>query len=122
MRLGTELTHAVWGEQIEVTPIPLGSQHELGDGKLSRERVGGYLAKYATKHTEALGALDRRIDRRELLTLPVNPHVHRLVLACWLLDSNRRLAGASQGTHPDHRPPLLHLVAVDSKTSGCGNG
>jgi len=74
-----------WGEQVDVRPIPTANQADLGDGVHSRERIGGYLAKYATKHTEALGALDRRLDLDDVAHLAVNPHVHRLVVTCWLL-------------------------------------
>jgi hypothetical protein len=60
---------ARWGEQLDVRHIT-----EAGDeGELSAEQVAGYVAKYATKATEALGVtLDHRIGEVELeeLDLP----------------------------------------------------
>jgi Replication initiator protein, pSAM2 len=55
--------------------------------------VAAYVAKYATKSTEQLGAaLNRRItDAVELDALPVRPHVARLVRTAWELGGNPRL-------------------------------
>jgi hypothetical protein len=61
---------------------------EAGDdeGELSAEQVAGYVAKYATKSTEALGVtLDHRICEVELEGLDVPAHVAELVRACWEL-------------------------------------
>jgi hypothetical protein len=77
-----------WGSQIDVRDVPTAAQDRLADGVASRERIAGYLGKYATKHTEALGPLDHRLRPHELATLPVNAHIHRLVLTCWLVQSN----------------------------------
>jgi hypothetical protein len=55
---------ARWGEQVDVRHIT-----ESGDDEreLSAEQVAGYVAKYATKGTEALGVtLDHRIGEVEL--------------------------------------------------------
>jgi hypothetical protein len=73
---------ARWGEQLDVRHIT-----EVGDEKeLSAEQVAGYVAKYATKSTEALGVtLDHRISEGELLELEVPAHVAELVRACWEL-------------------------------------
>jgi hypothetical protein len=73
---------ARWGEQLEVRYIT-----EVGDeGELSAEQVAGYVAKYATKATEALGVtLDHRIGEVELEDLDVPAHVAELVQACWEL-------------------------------------
>jgi hypothetical protein len=46
---GVTLT-ARWGEQLDVRRI------DGDEGELSAEQVAGYVAKYATKSTEALGA------------------------------------------------------------------
>jgi hypothetical protein len=56
---------ARWGEQLDVRHIT-----EAGDeGQLSAEQVAGYVAKYATKATEALGVtLDHRIGEVVELT------------------------------------------------------
>jgi hypothetical protein len=81
---------ARWGEQLDVHPIT-----EAGDeGELSAEQVAGYVAKYATKSTEALGAtLDHRVCEVELEGLDVPAHVAELVRACWELGSRPGLAG-----------------------------
>src|SRR5690606_22618733 len=45
-----------WGEQVDVRTINLGEGEQITDGM-----VAGYLAKYATKATEATGHTSRRI-------------------------------------------------------------
>ncbi len=50
-----------------------------------RAKVAGYLAKSATKHTECVGGLDRRLKVEDLDVLPFSEHVHRLVVTAWLL-------------------------------------
>jgi hypothetical protein len=79
---------ARWGEQLDVRHIT-----ETGDGgELSGEQVAGYVAKYATKSTEALGVtLDHRIGEVELEGLDVPAHVAELVRACWELGGRRGL-------------------------------
>jgi hypothetical protein len=73
---------ARWGEQLDVHHIT-----EAGDeAELSAEQVAGYVAKYATKSTEALGVtLDHRIGEVELESLEVPAHVAELIRACWEL-------------------------------------
>jgi hypothetical protein len=61
--------------------------------KLSAEQVAGYVAKYATKSTEALGVtLDHRIGEVELEDLDLPAHVAELVRACWELGARPSLA------------------------------
>jgi hypothetical protein len=84
---GVTLT-AGWGEQLDVRPIG-------GDdgGELSAEQVAGYVAKYATKATEALGVtLDQRVSAEDLNGLEVPAHVAELVRACWELGARPGLA------------------------------
>jgi hypothetical protein len=74
---------ARWGEQLDVRHIT-----EVGDDdrELSAEQVAGYVAKYATKSTEALGVtLNYRVCEVELEDLDVPAHVAELVRACWEL-------------------------------------
>jgi hypothetical protein len=80
---------ARWGEQLDVRHIT-----EAGDeGELSAEQVAGYVAKYATKSTEALGVtLDHRLDEVELERLDLPAHVAELVRACWELGARPSLA------------------------------
>jgi hypothetical protein len=81
---------ARWGEQLDVRHIT-----EAGDeNELSAEQVAGYVAKYATKATEALGVtLDHRIGAEDLEELDVPVHVAELVRACWELGARPGLAG-----------------------------
>jgi hypothetical protein len=76
---------ARWGNQLDVRHITeAGDEHEL-----SAEQVAGYVAKYATKATEALGVtLDHRIGEAELDDLDVPAHVAELVRACFELASH----------------------------------
>jgi replication initiator protein RepSA len=86
---GVTLT-ARWGEQLDVHHIT-----EAGDDdkELSAEHVAGYVAKYATKSTEALGVtLDHRICEVELEGLDMPAHVVELVRACWELGAHPSLA------------------------------
>jgi hypothetical protein len=85
---GVTLT-ARWGQQLDVRHIT-----EAGDDKeLSAEQVAGYVAKYATKSTEALGVtLDRRVGEVELEDLDVPAHVVELVRACLELGARPSLA------------------------------
>jgi hypothetical protein len=79
---------ARWGEQVDVRRI-----REAGDEtELSAEQVAGYVAKYATKATEALGVtLDHRIGEVELEDLDLPAHVAELVRACWELGARPSL-------------------------------
>jgi hypothetical protein len=81
---------ARWGEQLDVRRIT-----EAGDeGELSAEQVAGYVAKYATKGTEALGVTpDHRVCEVELEGLDVPAHVAELVRACWELGARPSLVG-----------------------------
>ena len=76
---------ARWGAQLPLDAIVPDTAPETVR-PLSRGQVAGYLAKYATKHTEALGGLDRPIrSAADLYPLAVNPHVYRLVTTAYLL-------------------------------------
>jgi hypothetical protein len=80
---------ARWGEQLDVRHIDADE-----GGELSAEQVAGYVAKYATKGTEALGVtLDHRIGEVELEGLEVPAHVAELVWACWELGGRPGLGG-----------------------------
>ncbi|QGN49246.1 plasmid replication initiator protein [Micromonospora sp. WMMC415] len=76
--------HIAWGEQVDVRPIN-------ADGEVTDGKVAGYLAKYATKSTEATGHVSRRLDG-EVIDLYANhqgTHPERLVDACWTLGGHR---------------------------------
>jgi hypothetical protein len=79
---------ARWGEQLHVRNITGDNNADDGecDNKLSAEQVASYVAKYATKSTEALGVtLDHRLGEVELEDLDLPAHVAELVRACWEL-------------------------------------
>jgi hypothetical protein len=85
---------ARWGEQLDVRHII-----ESGDeGELSAEQVAGYVAKYATEATEALGViLDHRIGEAELEELDLPAHMVELVRACFELAARPSLVGLRLG-------------------------
>lgn len=61
------------------------------DGEVTDSRAAGYLAKYATKSTEATGHVSRRLDS-DVIDLYANhqgTHPERLVDACWTLGGHR---------------------------------
>jgi hypothetical protein len=83
---------ARWGEQLDVRHIS--EAGDTDDQELSAEQVAGYVAKYATKSTEALGVtLDHRVCEVELEGLDAPAHVAELVRACWELGGRPSLAG-----------------------------
>jgi hypothetical protein len=83
---------ARWGEQLHVRHIARDDGQD--DKQLLADQVAGYVAKYATKSTEALGViLDHRICEVELEDLDLPTHVAELVRACWELGGRARLGG-----------------------------
>jgi hypothetical protein len=83
---------ARWGEQLHVRHITRDDGQD--DKQLLAEQVAGYVAKYATKSTEALSVtLDHRIGEVELEGLNLPAHVAELVRACWELGARSSLAG-----------------------------
>jgi hypothetical protein len=83
---------ARWGEQLHIRHITRDDGQD--DKKLLAEQVAGYVAKYTTKSTEALGVtLDHRIDEVELEDLDLPAHVAELVRACWELGGRPGLVG-----------------------------
>jgi hypothetical protein len=74
-----------WGPQHEVRALQFGvDAHEAG-------RVAAYIAKYATKSTEAAGGVRARIEHEhELANLRCRDHARRLITSAW-----------RTGAHPD---------------------
>jgi hypothetical protein len=70
-----------WGRQTDVRPV---------DSERARE-TAAYIAKYATKSTEAVGGVMHRLDASDLHTLRVRPHAKRLILCAWRLGGMRHL-------------------------------
>ncbi|MDR7273610.1 replication initiator [Catenuloplanes atrovinosus] len=70
-----------WGDQLDVKLITVAANGEITD-----EQVARYLAKYATKSTEATGYTSARLDRTDLGTLDLYAtHPERLAYASWML-------------------------------------
>ena len=71
-----------WGEQVDARPITMS-----GRGEVTDSMVAGYLAKYATKSTEATGHSSTRItaDSVDDFADPQGGHIARLIDACWRL-------------------------------------
>ena len=102
-----------WGAQLDPRIVRL-----TGDGEVTDVAVASYLAKYATKSTEAVGAAPVRITPGNLRlrqpgTPPGQAHPRRLAAR---QPPARRLPGAAPlGTHArlprplrHQKPPLLH--------------
>ncbi|MFF0174788.1 replication initiator [Micromonospora profundi] len=71
-----------WGEQVDLEPITTDGTGEVTDGM-----VAGYLAKYATKSTEATGHTSTRLTADTIgdYADPDGDHTARLIDACWRL-------------------------------------
>ena len=75
-----------WGSQVDVRLV------RRGEDTPQKSAIAGYIAKYATKSTDASGALDRRIrTRRDIDHLAVNAHLRQMVLTCWELGADPAL-------------------------------
>jgi hypothetical protein len=90
-----------WGEQVDIRPITLTGAGEVTDGM-----VAGYLAKYATKSTEATGHTSNRIDADTIADHadPDGGHTARLIDACWRLGRPLPRPGPLTGRTPHGRP------------------
>src|SRR3954449_2435818 len=71
-----------WGAQVEVREL---------DAETSAS-AAGYIAKYATKSTEAVGGLLYRLEPGDIERLRVRPHVRRFVECAWGLATRRELS------------------------------
>lgn len=90
------IDRARWGDQLDVRPIPAGdaAADEDQDQPLLARTVAAYIAKYATKSTDPLGALDRRLRTGDQIDdLDLNDHLRELVETAWQLGGQPHLAG-----------------------------
>ncbi|SCG34192.1 replication initiator [Micromonospora inositola] len=91
-----------WGEQVDVRRINSAS------GELTDSMVAAYLAKYATKSTEATGHRSTRLTADTIgdYADPEGDHLARLIHACWRLGRpthNATATGAATtGGHQGH--------------------
>ncbi len=85
-----------WGQQVDIRPLRI-----AGTGGISDGMVAGYLAKYATKSTEATGHSSQRLtdETIDLHADPDGSHVERLVEACWTLGQPRAWRGLRRWAH-----------------------
>ena len=69
-----------WGDQLDVRPVG-----DCDSAAVTGLAVASYLAKYATKGTEATGHASARItpDALRLYANPAGTHAERLIDACW---------------------------------------
>jgi hypothetical protein len=72
-----------WGQQIDARQVALDS--------VAPGAVAAYIAKYATKSTDAFGRLDHRLHETDLVSLDVRPHLKRLVTTAWNLGGRPEL-------------------------------
>ncbi len=109
----------VWGDEgkgkfVDIRPITLTGAGEVSDGM-----VAGYLAKYATKSTEATGHTSTRItgDNVDQFADAEGGYIARLIDACWRLgrrprphrvDSARAAAQLRLAAVERRRPPGGH--------------
>ncbi|TDC66265.1 plasmid replication initiator protein [Micromonospora sp. KC207] len=88
-----------WGEQVDVRRIG------TGDGDVTDARVAAYLAKYATKATEATGHCSTRLtpDTVDAYADPEGDHLARLIDACWRLGRPIRQRTSDTAAHAEDR-------------------
>jgi hypothetical protein len=90
-----------WGDQVDIRPITLTGAGEVTDGM-----AAGYLAKYATKSTEATGHTSSRITADTIgdHADPDGGHTARLIDACWRLGRPLHTPAPLTGRTPHGRP------------------
>ncbi|MFI7603943.1 replication initiator [Micromonospora sp. NPDC049366] len=90
-----------WGDQVDLRPITTGTDGEVTDGM-----VAGYLAKYATKSTEATGHTSTRLNADTVgdYADPDGDHTARLIDACWRIGRPTSTPRPLSERPRDHRP------------------
>ncbi len=101
---GTALGSARWGRQLDVRVISAhevdGDDADSSEARRSSRAVANYVAKYATKSTDDLGALDRRLTSLDDLDARnVSAHFRRLVTTAWRLGALTHLARLRTWAH-----------------------
>jgi len=101
---GTSLGIARWGRQLDVRVINArevdGDMSSSGESRRSSRAVANYVAKYATKSTDDLGALDRRLTSLDDLDARnVSAHLARLVTTAWRLGALTHLSKLRTWAH-----------------------
>jgi hypothetical protein len=100
-----------WGVQVDVRPITLTGRGGMTDGM-----VAGYLAKYATKSTEATGHTSTRLnpDTVGAYADPDGDHAARLIDACWRLGRPHHNSTPLTGRPIRHPEPGDRLQPFDT--------
>jgi len=111
-----------WGTQLDQRVIAI-----TGKGQITREQVAGYIAKYATKSTEATGHVSRRLTDQTIgdYADPAGDHAARLIHTCWRLGQpaasvlGRRPAGRPVGYPWTCRVCATHTMLPTCPGCGC---
>ena len=87
-----------WGTQLDIRPVRVRADDPLSEERVTAEldhagrkrllsgtAVAGYLAKYATKATEAAGHVSRRLTPATVGYYATDTHPGRIIDACWRL-------------------------------------
>jgi hypothetical protein len=82
------------GKAADVRPVRAAADHPI-----TREAVAAYLAKYATKSTEATGHLSARITVATIGTYADDTHAGRLIDAAWTLGLDAVYRGLRRWAH-----------------------
>ena len=81
-----------WGSQVDIRDVAPDNE-SAESASLNRGQIAGYLAKYATKDTESLGTLNRRVSIDDVSYLRVSPHVRELVRTALTIAKDHRTSG-----------------------------
>jgi hypothetical protein len=84
------------GRYVDIRPVNAANDGEISDGM-----VAAYLAKYATKATEATGHISRRLDADtvDLYADANGSHAERLIDACWQLGKPKEWRSLRRWAH-----------------------
>jgi hypothetical protein len=83
-----------WGEQLDLRPV-----RARGDQAITDRQVAGYLAKYATKSTDATGHVSKRITERSIRIYADDSHPGRIINAAWQLGDAPDYEGLRRWAH-----------------------
>ena len=101
-----------WGAQVDVQPVrDTLTAAQLADGRdVDDLDVASYLAKYATKATEAVGLLAHRLTPATVDAYADRAtHAGRLIAAAWRLGRPSALASLGPDAEPGDVPPYGRL-------------
>jgi hypothetical protein len=90
-----------WGDEGKHRYADIRPVRSTGDGEITDGMVAAYLAKYATKSTEATGHVSRRLDTDtiDLYADETGSHPERLIAACWNLGRTKQWRSLRRWAH-----------------------